>query len=113
MRNRVLGVALGALTLLTAACGGAVEGSSEPQAAEQVTSATPQDATSEATDAASPSAGPEPSTAAEASSGAPAGGSNEPTVLFGVVGTTENPEAFEITLTDESGEPVTEIPAGD
>jgi plastocyanin len=30
-----------------------------------------------------------------------------------MVGTEDDPDAFEITLTDESGEPVTELPAGD
>jgi plastocyanin len=30
-----------------------------------------------------------------------------------MVGTAEDPEAFEITLMDESGEKVTELPAGD
>lgn len=51
--------------------------------------------------------------AAEPTEEAAAGGGGEPTVLIGMVGTAENPEAFEITLTDESGDPITEIPAGD
>ena len=37
----------------------------------------------------------------------------ESTVLTGSVGTEEDPEAFEIALTDESGEPVTCLAAGD
>ena len=41
---------------------------------------------------------------------APAGGAQ---VLTGTVGTQDDPDAFEITLTDESGEEVTELPAGD
>ena len=35
------------------------------------------------------------------------------TVLLGGVGTPEDPDAYEIWLTDEDGEPVTELPAGD
>lgn len=35
------------------------------------------------------------------------------TSLLAVVGTEDNPEAFEIALTDESGAPVTTLPAGD
>jgi plastocyanin len=37
----------------------------------------------------------------------------ESSVLTGTVGTEEYPEAFEIALTDESGEPVTCLAAGD
>jgi hypothetical protein len=33
--------------------------------------------------------------------------------LIGTVGTEEDPDAFEITLTDESGAPVSSLPAGD
>ncbi len=35
------------------------------------------------------------------------------TVLIGTVGTEDDPEAFEIALTTEDGEPVESIPAGD
>ncbi|MCL3859651.1 cupredoxin domain-containing protein [Actinotalea sp. K2] len=41
------------------------------------------------------------------------GSSGEATVLLASVGTEEDPEAFVIALTDESGEPVTTLPAGD
>jgi plastocyanin len=34
------------------------------------------------------------------------------TVLTGTVGTVEDPDAFVITLTDDSGQPVTTLPAG-
>ena len=55
---------------------------------------------------------PEPAASAPAESGsdAPAG---EAEVLTGTVGTEEDPDAFEITLTDSAGEEVTELPAGD
>ncbi len=33
--------------------------------------------------------------------------------LRGMVGTEESPDAFEITLVDENGDPVTELPAGE
>ena len=36
----------------------------------------------------------------------------ETQVLLGQVGTQENPDAFELILTDESGEPVETLPAG-
>jgi len=42
-----------------------------------------------------------------------AGGAGTPTELTGTVGTTDDPNAFVITLTDASGEPVTTLPAGD
>ena len=35
------------------------------------------------------------------------------TTLLGVVGTEEDPDAFQISLTDESGEAVTSLPAGE
>ncbi len=107
MRNRVLGAALGALTLVTAACGGDAADSAEPQAVEEVTSEAAQEASGGAADEATDGAGSEPTESV------PTSGSGGSTVLIGMVGTTENPEAFEITLTDESGEPITEIPAGD
>ena len=45
---------------------------------------------------------------------APPASAPEPgSVLLGTVGTPEEPDAFEIALTDEDGEPVTTIPAGD
>ena len=55
---------------------------------------------------------PEPaaSAPAESSSDAPAGDAE---VLTGTVGTEDDPDAFEITLTDSAGEEVTELPAGD
>lgn len=107
MRKTVLGAALGVLTLVTAACGNDSGDGTEPQALDEVTVATPQETTSEATDGATTETGAEPTEEA------PTGGSGESTVLIGMVGTAEDPEAFEITLTDESGEPITEIPAGD
>ena len=54
----------------------------------------------------------EPAASAPADSGssAPAGEAQE---LRALVGTEDDPDAFEITLTDASGEQVTELPAGD
>ena len=61
--------------------------------------------------------GDEPEPAAEPAASAPAESPDEPAAeaqaLTGTVGTEEDPDAFEITLTDESGEAVTELPAGD
>jgi plastocyanin len=55
---------------------------------------------------------PEPvgSAPAESGSSAPTGETQE---LTGTVGTEEDPDAFEIALTDASGQEVTELPAGD
>jgi plastocyanin len=57
---------------------------------------------------------PEPAASApapaERSSDAPAGEAQE---LLATVGTEDDPDAFEITLTDSAGEQVTELPAGD
>lgn len=51
----------------------------------------------------------EPANPATPPASAPQPGS----VLLGTVGTPDEPDAFEIALTDEDGEPVTTIPAGD
>ena len=91
MRKLATTIALASLTL-AAGCGS--------DSSETVPAATPT-ATSE-TDA-----GPTTS-AAPTTSGAPAA-----TALTGTVGTPEDPDAFVITLTDSSGQPVTTLPAGD
>ena len=96
MRRIALGVALASLALVTA-CGGDAEETVESATAEASESAT------SATDDASESAGSATESAA--------GGAS--TVLIGTVGTPEDPEAFEIALTTEDGEPVESIPAGD
>ena len=49
---------------------------------------------------------------AEEEDEAPAPAEGAPT-LVGTVGTEESPDAFEITLVDEDGEPVTELEAGE
>ena len=72
-----------ALTVMTASCGG---------------------------DEAEPAAEPATSGPADISSDAPDGTGQ---VLTGTVGTEDDPDAFEITLTDISGAEVTELPAGD
>jgi len=103
MRRRALGAVIATLALFTAACGGTADDSVEPEAAEEVTEEPTAEASAEAT------AGPTEEPDEEAITG----GTGETTVLIGMVGTAEDPEAFEISLTDESGEPITEIPAGD
>ncbi len=53
---------------------------------------------------------PAASAPAESGSSAPAGDAQE---LTATVGTEDDPDAFEITLTDGAGEEVSELPAGD
>jgi plastocyanin len=59
--------------------------------------------------------GDEAEPAAEPAASAPAGDApaGEAQVLTGTVGTQDDPDAFEITLTDSSGDEVEELPAGD
>ena len=84
MRKLALGLTLASLTL-AAACGG-----DSPE-----TTATPSE------------------TAQTAPSAAPTSpDSGQSTVLTGTVGTVEDPDAPVITLTDDSGQPVTTLPAG-
>lgn len=52
---------------------------------------------------------PAPTTSASPGSTAPSAG----TALIGMLGTADDPDAFEIAITDESGSPVTSLPAGD
>ena len=99
MRRRALGAAIASLALFTAACSGSAEETVESAAGQASEAAG--DAAEEATEAAEPT------------EEATTGGSGESTVLLGMVGTADDPEAFEITLTDEAGEPITSIPAGD
>jgi len=94
MRRLAIGVAIASLTLVTG-CGGdepeeTVE-SAASEVSEEAESAAPEESESETSDAAA----------------------GESTVLIGLVGTEEDPEAFEISLTDEAGEPVSTLPAGD
>ena len=63
-----------------------------------------------ATDTSSSAAAPSSSAAAPTSAAAAA---EAATVLTGIVGTPEDPDAFVITLTDASGQPVTTLPAGE
>ena len=86
MRTWTVAVAI-ALTAMTTSCGGdEAEPAAEPAAS-------------------TPASAPAESTETEA-----AGETQE---LTGTVGTDEDPDAFEITLTDDSGEEVSELPAGD
>ena len=84
MRKLTLGLALASLALATA-CGGEAP---------------------ESTAAPTDSAPTEPSAAPSSP------GSDQPVVLTGAVGTADDPDAFVITLTDDSGQPVTTLPAG-
>jgi len=90
MRKLATACALASLTL-AAGCG-----SDSPDA----TATTP--SSSEAAPTASAAA---PTSAASEAAAA--------TVLTGIVGTAEDPDAFVITLTDASGQPVTTLPAGE
>jgi plastocyanin len=91
MRTLTVAVAL-ALTAMTAACG-----SDEPEPAAEPA-------------ASSPASEPAVEPTAQTSQDAPSG---EAQALTGTVGTEGDPDAFEITLTDASGQEVTELPAGD
>ncbi len=88
MRTRSAMIALTALStlLLTSACGGS---SSAPTA--------------------EPSGSASSSTTA---STAPADASGERTTIYGSVGSKDNPESFDINLSDAGGKKITELPAG-
>ena len=107
MRKFAAACALAALTL-AAGCGSDDSGSDADPAAAPATSEEAA-ATSSATSSAASSS---PASSSPASSSS-ASGSGAPTVLNGSVGTAADPEAFVITLTDSSGQPVTTLPAGD
>ena len=93
MKRRALAAVMMSVALLSA-CG---EDDPVDNAADEVSEAA-EDAT-EATESESP-----------ADEG---GGGAGSTVLIGTVGTADDPDAFEIALTTEDGEPVESIPAGD
>lgn len=87
MRTTALAATI-ALLGLTAACGGdAGSGAAQPAPAEPAASVP-----------APPAGGGE--------------GGDDAQVLLGTVGEPDNPDAFTITLTDVSGEPVDSVPAG-
>ena len=92
MKNLTVAAAL-VLTLAAAGCSDDSEGDSDTAAPAPAASSS------------------EPAAESAAPSEAAAGGGDN--VLTGTVGTEEDPDAFEITLTDESGAPVSELPAGD
>ena len=97
-------VALASLGLLTA-CSADADTAAEPMAEETVEETTEPEATEPAEEE-SEAPAEEPTEEAAAPADGPA------TVLLGTVGTAEDPEAFEIALTDEAGAPVTTLPAG-
>lgn len=53
------------------------------------------------------------SASSSAAASSSSGGSSTPTELTGTVGTEDDPNAFVISLTDSSGQPVDTLPAGD
>ena len=55
---------------------------------------------------------PAPAASASAASREPAAAGNT-NVLMGTIGTPQDPDVLELSLTDSSGEPVTELPAGE
>jgi plastocyanin len=104
MKKQSIAVIVASLALLTA-CSGEPEAAAESVAGEASEAAG--DAAGEASEAAEPTE--------DASEGATAGSgaAGESSVLLGTVGTAEDPDAFEIALTTEDGQPVEELPAGD
>lgn len=97
MRRRSLAMVAASFAFLTACSGGA--GEAVDDAAGQATE-TAEDVTA-------------PTEEASPSQDAAAGDVGGSTVLIAMVGTAEDPEAFEISLTTQDGDPVTELPAGD
>lgn len=91
-----------ALALLTAACGSDGDTTAAPQEEEAREAGTSEPAATES-EAAGSDESPE----------ATSGGGGEATVLNATVGQPDDPDAFVITLTDESGSPVETLPAGD
>ena len=96
-------VAVAALILVGTGCSG---GEAEPTAAGTATTAPTAAVTAQPEGAADP-----PETTAAPS--APAAGAGSVPLLEGAVGTADDPEAFELVLTDSSGAPVESLPAGD
>jgi plastocyanin len=99
MKRRTLAVAVASIAVLSGCSGTAGE--------------TVESAAGEASEAAEDVTEPSEPAEESPSEDAAAGGSAESTVLIGTVGTEDDPEAFEISLTTEDGEEVTELPAGD
>jgi plastocyanin len=103
MRKLAAALAVASLTL-AAGCG-----SDDPESDAAAATSAAETQSSSAAAATSSAAAPASSAAASGSEGA----TGTPTVLTGIVGTESDPNAFEITLTDSSGQPVTTLPAGD
>ena len=90
----------GALVTLLITVGCSAQAEETPAAAPSTTSAT---------ESATPSVDP----SASSSTDDVASAGSAPTVLLATVGTPEDPDAYEIALTDQAGQPVTSVPAGD
>jgi plastocyanin len=101
MRKLAAACALAALTL-AAGCGSDDSGSADDSATATAASS-----------AAAPTSSDEATQSSAAGTPSPSDASSERTPLTGTVGTTEDPDAFVITLTDSSGQAVTTLPAGD
>jgi len=108
---RKLAAALAVASLTLAAGCGSDDPESDAAAATSAAETESSSAPAPTSSAAAPASSVAPTSAAASS--AAGGGAGTPTVLTGTVGTESDPEAFVITLTDASGEPVTTLPAGD
>jgi hypothetical protein len=113
MRKLAAACALASLALV-AGCG---SDSSDSAAGSGTTAAAASSAEATATSSAasSPTSSPVSSPSSSPASSSPESSAppSTPTVLTGTVGTEGDPEAFVISLTDSSGQPVTTLPAGD
>ena len=89
--------------LLLAATAGCAGDEPEPSTGATAASAAP---------TAEPTTGAEPSAPSEAAA-APSAQAGSVPLLEGVVGSAEDPESFDLVLTDSSGAPVEELPGGD
>lgn len=90
-RSLTIAIVLTAASVALAGCAGTTPAAPDETAAPGVSAAPTTGATSDAS--------PDPGA--------------EATTLLAVVGTEDDPEAYEISLTDESGSPITTLPAGD
>lgn len=94
-RTRTIAIMLTAASLALAGCSASTPAEPDDSAAPTVGETT----------------GATSAPATDESSNEPA--ADEPTSLMAVVGTEDDPEAYEIELTDESGATITTLPAGD
>jgi len=96
-----------ALVALTAGCGG-----DDPAGEALPGAAAPEPTRSSEPSPAGPAAAAAPPAASPPAASPPAAEGTSVPLLEGVVGSSEDPEAFEIVLADSSGTPVETLPAG-